>query len=877
MSDITERLSSAIADRYKIESHLGQGGMATVYLAHDLKHDRKVALKVLRPELAAVIGAERFLQEIKVTANLQHPHILPLHDSGEADSFLYYVMPYIEGESLRDKIDKEKQLGIDDAVDVARSVASALDYAHRQGVIHRDIKPENILIHDGQALVADFGIALAISEASGNRLTETGLSIGTPHYMSPEQAMGDRELDARSDVYSLGAMMYEMLTGDPPYQGSTAQAIVAKVITEKAPPVTAARDTTPPHIAAAVHKALSKLPADRFASAAAFADALTRPGAIPLTVAAEAGPEALRKRTVPAVGAIAAAALIAAIALLVGRMTAPEPAPPSNPAFRSEIVLPEAMGVAQTGGQLIAISPDGSRIVYVGTAEGGGTQLFLRRVGDLAIVPLPGTEGVSNPFFSPDGEWIGFELDNELKKIAVAGGPPLTIARVNPSRPHWGQNDTIIDASGSEPLYTVPGAGGIPVPVPVADTTLDLRSPHMLPGGGAALVTIFAGLEGSQIGLVDLETGAIDTLVSEGVRPVYLSTGHVLYGHASGGVFVVPFDVERRVVTGSPTPVLDNVRVFGGGPVQFEVAQNGTAVYLTGQGGQGRELVTVDMAGREEPLALEPERYASPRFSPDGGRIALTMQGDATDVYVFEMARGTLSRLTFQGNNLYPVWSPDGRYVMFGSRLEGTLDHDIFRKVADGSGPPELVLQAEYANFAQSWADDGTILYRTRSPGGLDLSVLQSGDSTGTPYLAEEWNEYAGAVSPDGRWVAYVSNETDANEVYVRAFPEPAGRWQVSQGGGSEPIWAPDGRTIYYWRGPAELVAARVQTQPSFAVLGEETVLQGRYERFFLYPQYDIHPDGDRFVMIKNVAGDAVGGITVVVNWFEELRERLGR
>jgi serine/threonine protein kinase len=235
MSEITARLSTAIADRYRIERELGAGGMATVYLAHDVKHERKVALKVLRPELAAVIGAERFLAEIKVTANLQHPHILPLHDSGEADTFLYYVMPYVEGETLRDKIDREKQLGVEEAVEITRSVAAALDYAHRQNVIHRDIKPENILLHDGQALVADFGIALALSHAGGARLTETGLSIGTPHYMSPEQAMGDRELDARSDVYSLGAMLYEMLAGDPPYTGSTAQAIVAKVITEKAP------------------------------------------------------------------------------------------------------------------------------------------------------------------------------------------------------------------------------------------------------------------------------------------------------------------------------------------------------------------------------------------------------------------------------------------------------------------------------------------------------------------------------------------------------------------------------------------------------------------------------------------------------------------
>ncbi|MEE8360533.1 MAG: serine/threonine-protein kinase, partial [Gemmatimonadales bacterium] len=251
MTDL-DRLTHALSDRYTIEGELGAGGMATVYLAHDLKHDRKVAVKVLRPELAAVIGAERFLSEIKTTANLQHPHILPLHDSGEADSFLYYVMPYVEGESLRDRLDREKQLPVEDAVRLASEVASALDYAHRHDVIHRDIKPENILLLDGSALVADFGIALAASKAGGTRMTETGMSLGTPHYMSPEQAMGDRELTPRSDVYALGATLYEMLSGEPPFSGPTAQAIVAKVMTDDPRPLTELRRSVPMSVNAAV-------------------------------------------------------------------------------------------------------------------------------------------------------------------------------------------------------------------------------------------------------------------------------------------------------------------------------------------------------------------------------------------------------------------------------------------------------------------------------------------------------------------------------------------------------------------------------------------------------------------------------------------------
>jgi len=278
MTDLLARLSGALADKYRIERELGQGGMATVYLAEDLRHDRKVAVKVLRQELAAVIGADRFLSEIKTTANLQHPHILPLFDSGAADGFLFYVMPYVEGETVRDRLVREKQLPVADAVRITTEVASALDYAHRHGVIHRDIKPENILLHDGRALVADFGIALAASNAGNTRMTETGMSLGTPHYMSPEQAMGEREITARSDVYALGAVLYEMLTGDPPFTGSTAQAIVARVVTETPRPMLPQRHTIPPQVEAAVFTALEKLPADRFATAAEFAEALADPG-----------------------------------------------------------------------------------------------------------------------------------------------------------------------------------------------------------------------------------------------------------------------------------------------------------------------------------------------------------------------------------------------------------------------------------------------------------------------------------------------------------------------------------------------------------------------------------------------------------------------
>src|SRR5690242_20397621 len=332
MPELLSRLQSALSDRYRLDREIGAGGMATVYLAEDVRHDRRVALKVLRPELAAVIGAERFLAEIKLTANLQHPHILPLFDSGEADSYLFYVMPFVEGETLRDRMNREKQLPVADAVRITTEVAAALDYAHRHGVVHRDIKPENILLHDGQALVADFGIALAASKASGNRMTETGMSLGTPHYMSPEQAMGEREITPRSDVYALGAVLYEMLTGDPPFTGSTAQAIVARVVTESPRPLLPQRHTIPRQVEAATLTALEKLPADRFGSAAEFAAALTNPSyaaTVPVPVAASA--PAARRMPRPGLMAVLAAALALALGAAIGAAVWARRHPPPEP------------------------------------------------------------------------------------------------------------------------------------------------------------------------------------------------------------------------------------------------------------------------------------------------------------------------------------------------------------------------------------------------------------------------------------------------------------------------------------------------------------------------------------------------------------------
>ena len=459
MSDPVSRLNAALEGRYAIERELGEGGMATVYLADDLKHERKVALKVLKPELAAVVGAERFLAEIKVTANLTHPNILPLHDSGEADSFLFYVMPYLEGESLRDRIDREKQLPVDEAVRIATAVANALDHAHRHKVIHRDIKPANILLQDGEPVVADFGIALALGAGGGDCLTETGLSLGTPYYMSPEQATGDQPVGSSTDTYALGSVLYEMLVGEPPYPGTTTQAVLGKIIAGKPVSAMEHRPSVPANVDAAIRCAIEKLPADRFGSVQEFAKALAdagfRHGELAGVGSMHSG--GVWKRVSVAITAIA----IAFAALTVWSLRSPEPDQlATGVATRFSVTPPPDGQILGTAG--LAISPDGRTVVFLAMP---GRGLFRRNLDRLETVSLPGTESAWMPFFSPDGEWIGFfdSRENMLKRIRVDGSEIQTLGPTPPTTRSagWGEAGTIVfNSSGLGGLARIPEAGG---------------------------------------------------------------------------------------------------------------------------------------------------------------------------------------------------------------------------------------------------------------------------------------------------------------------------------------------------------------------------------------------------------------------------------
>jgi serine/threonine-protein kinase len=875
-------LNDALRDRYEVEREIGAGGMATVYLARDVRHGRPVALKVLRPELAAVIGAERFLQEIKVTANLQHPHILPLHDSGTVDGTVFYVMPYVEGESLRARLDRERQLAVDTAIRITTEVASALDYAHRRGVIHRDIKPDNILLHDGTALVADFGIALAVSSAGASRLTETGLSLGTPQYMSPEQAMGEREITGKTDIYSLGCVLYTMLLGEPPFTGPTAQAVIAHMLTETPRSPRLERSTIPPHVERALLVALARLPADRFETAGQFAQALQGQAfvssvglAIPEPPSAAVSPAARRRsRLLQSAGLIGAALLGAAgaAAWLSSRDRAPQ-----QP-MRFVLALPPSAPLLEGFGSVILLSPDGYTLVYRGQAA-ASSMVYRREAAQLTPRPIPGTEGAALPFLSPDGKWVAFFSGGQLKKVPIDGGPAVVIAAVTQSNgASWGPDNVIVLGAygGVEGLSRVAASGGTPSPFTRPDSAggeFSQRFPQVLADGKTVLYTSWGsgGLQTARIGVASLETGESTILDLLGSSPFGVYEGHLLYARADGALMAAPFDLGRRTVTGSSVAVLDGLAIGGSGVAKAALSESGTLAYLTGSATS--RLVLVGQNGGVRPVLSEPRAYESPRFAPDGKRIAVTVRSRPPDIWVYDIAAGTLARLTSEAANFRPEWTPDGKRIVFLSNRSGEVG--TWWRPADGTAPPQKVFESrDEALEVEVAPDSGVLVYRLNQSGGSYGVFFRSlaDVSTPRPFVSTaSYHELMPSLSPDGRWLAHVSDETGAAEVYVRPFPGPGPRYPVSAGGGSEPHWAPDGRRLFYRHG-RQLLAARVTTVPSFSVTGRDVLFEGNYSTSTSHQNYDVAPDGQGFLMLQP---DADVEVVVVLNWLTELRARI--
>jgi eukaryotic-like serine/threonine-protein kinase len=899
VTDIPARLAAALADRYRLERELGQGGMATVYLARDLKHEREVAIKVLKPELAAVLGAERFVTEIKTTAALQHPNILPLFDSGSADGFLYYVMPYVEGETLRARLDRETQLGVDESVKLVREVADALQYAHEHGVVHRDIKPENILLHAGRPMVADFGIALAVSAAAGGRMTETGLSLGTPHYMSPEQATAEKTITNRSDVYSLGAVLYEMLTGQPPHLGGSAQQIIMKIVTEEVAPVTRLRKSVPANVAAAVAEALEKLPADRFESAKAFAEALANPtyrhggegGAPGLSAGTTAGSGRNRWRAAAiAAGAVAAVAVVLA---LWGWLRPPA----ALPVTEREVVLGNsdaANNVAGIAGAM-AIAPDGSAIVYgaLDTARNGSLgRLMLKERSGVTAIQLATFANAPGPCFSPDGRSIAFIADGKLERVPRSGGAPVVLSDSAMSlSTAWLADNTILSiAAGQAALLAVPASGGVTRRVyTVEPKGAFLLHVSAVPGTDAAIVTV-GGPRPGAIAL-DLRTHAVHTLVA-GATNAWVVHGHLVYTGSNGGLYTEPFSAGRLAVTGSPTTALDSIAGGANGP-NIAMGGDGTVVYLRGAGASATglahlALVSLDGSIRQVDTSqtIEFSQYGGLDLSPDGERVAVGVVDSATqrnDIYLFDLRGRAPVRLTFQGMmNVRPEWSADGQRIAYASDGGGRM-MGMWEKRADGSGSPTLLVSDPRGIWGGEWSPDGRwVVYRTdnASQGNGDIVGMRtSGDTTRVPLAATPAYELSPAVSPDGHWLAYSSDVSGAQQVYVQPFPQAHGAiWQVSSGGGAVPRWSHDGRRIFYVDGQDRMTAADVQTSPTFAVVGRQALFPlsgadaGIAETmgYIYYHTYAVTSDDRHFVTLDALpaaGGRGAGQVIEIDHW----------
>ena len=882
MPEITARLSTALADRYKIERHLGEGGMATVYLAEDLKHKRKVAVKVLRPELAAVLGAERFVQEITTTANLQHPHILPLFDSGEADSFLYYVMPYVEGETLRDKLNRETQLGIDEAVRITTEVADALDYAHRHNVIHRDIKPENILLHDGRPMVADFGIALAVSAAAGGRMTETGLSLGTPHYMSPEQATAEKDLTNRSDIYSLGSVLYEMVTGEPPHMGNSAQQIIMKIVTDVPRPVTELRKSVPPHVAAATAKALEKLPADRFEDAATFAEALTDARKMPVTAAypvAESASHNTSWRTV-------LPWLVSALAITVAVLVATREDSLTETVVglhRFVVTLPLTVEL-DPAQPWLALTGDGTQLLIELEDDAG---MLVRDMAELESQLI--TEGGeiirgNQPVPDPDGGWVAFyERSQGIRRVPIGGGTPIPVSDgAFGNGGTWDAGGAIIWERGGE-LWRFPAEGGPPERL----TTLDASAgemfhwyPQILPGGTKLLFSTYrTPIDSGRLEVLDLDTRERTIVHTGGQFGRYVATGHILYQRYET-MYAVPFDLDRLETTGPAVPVLEGVaysvvNAQGG----FAVSDNGTLAYIKSSvWDPERQLVLVDREGNEQLVMDDWGRYDGPALSPNGDRLAFvsTPRGKP-DIWVYDMARGGQPTPVTRSDYLVrmPLWTLDGTRIIYQSER---LYFDLFWRDFEAAAP------------AAAFLSTGSDLYPSSiSPNGREMAVVVFGDTSdmdiyivstegereAREFQATAFREMQPVFSHDGRWIAYVSNESGRPEIWLQSYPDTAGeRRRISAAGGNQPRWGTDGE-LFYVRGNA-MVA--VQIEPASGLAGKETVLfEGPY-RFNAGPfiNYDVTRDGQRFLLVKERPGSVRNEVVVVLNWFEELKAKVG-
>jgi Tol biopolymer transport system component len=874
---------------YEITGQLGAGGMGEVYRAADTTLKRDVALKVLPP--AFVEDADRlarFQREAEILASLNHTNIAQVYGLEKANGQTAIVMELVEGPTLADRIEAGP-IPPDDAMGIALQVVAALEAAHDKGIVHRDLKPANVKIKDdGTVKVLDFGIskpldASAISGsspvASTPAVTQTGVILGTAAYMSPEQAKG-KFVDERTDIWAFGCLLYEMLTGQPAFGGEDVLAILARVI-ERDTDLKSIPGTISPAVRHTIKLCLEKDLRRRIADirdvklaldgafddhdASMIADA---------QAAARATLGPLRWGTLVTVAGVAVAAAL-------GLWLRSPPEPRADPA-RLTLSLPS--GTELPDGPSVTISPDGARVAYVATS-GGRQQLYLRPMNGFEAEPITGTEGAAAPFFSPDGRWLGFFADGQLKKISASGGVVETLAEAQDvafSGGSWGPNDTIVFRGPLGGLLEVSTEGGAPRPLMGADQGVEVGfvgSPTYLPGGEAVLLTS-AGpgvrtAAGNTVEVLTLETGARKVLLQGGSDARYLPTGHLVFLR-DGTLMAVPFDLDRLELAGTPVPVIEGVRQPWSGLGAFSCSGTGACVYVAGGTPGQRTVALVDRAGTSRTLPLRPQSYGYPRFSPSGEQIAFWITQLRCDIALYDLGRDTLTIVASDGDNHSPIWTHSGERITYASRKLDSPGSEVFSTPADGSGAEERISETPLSlgPLAQlSTPRTGDVLAFV-DQGDIWRFPL-SGEGEPQPFFESRAAETSPAFSPDGSWLAYVSDESSRQQVYVRPFPGPGARYPISTDGGTEPVWAPDGHELFFRDGDRMMVV-EVRTEPTFTATRPSLLFTGPFTREEVAAAYDVSPDGQTFVMLNpGEHEEAATQISVLLGWFTELQERV--
>jgi len=893
---------------YEIRDKLGEGGMGEVYRARDAKLDRDVALKIL-PELftSDPDRLARFEREAKVLASLNHPNIAHVYGFEQAGDVHAIAMELVDGHDLAAIIRERGALPLEEALPIARQIADALDAAHERGIVHRDLKPANVKVReDGTVKVLDFGLAKAFSPdadaVSGSvansptltaRATQVGMILGTAAYMAPEQAKG-RAVDRRADIWAFGVVLFEILAGRRAFEGDDVSDVLASVL-KMEPGWSALPPDLPAPVVRLIRRCLEKDPKRRLRDVSEgmlqLEDGLatsanqSAPASVEAVTAPSMVPAPFWRRVLPlAVTAAATAVTVAGIELFWAADT-----PPAEVVTFHHVPPAEAALLFTSDQDDLAVFPDGSAIVY-STLETGSAMpvLHMRRLDQIDAARLRGTENGLGPFASPDGEWVGFvdgSARDVLKRVPVLGGPATQIARVpGPLRgATWLEDGTIVFGVDGSGLFRVDQGGGDPVALTTPEPPAEQEHSWPSPIPGTNLILFVASEGGSvivegRIAVLDLQAGEIVRLELPGSHPRWSPSGHIVYVSEGGSVRAVRFDVDRRSLTGGPVPVLDEVSAKPSGGANFDVARDGRLVYATGSVSASRTLTWVDREGRETPIAADPRTYFYARVSPDGRRLSLDIRDEEQDIWIFDLARGVLSRLTDQpGSDQYGLWTPEGDAVIF-SGSEG-----LYRQRADGTSAPEQLTTANsMTEFPNAVSPDGEIVYRTASAEGAnDLFVIAlEGDRAARTLLATEHDELNPSISPDGRWMAYQSNLSGREEIYVRPFPDvQAGQWTISNNGGTEPVWSPDGREVFYLAADGKLMSVPVDMSDGFSP-GVPAPLFDTAPYFFggMGRNYDVAPDDERFVMVKNPTSAGAASstpIVVVLNWAETLKSRV--